>query len=170
MIRQQKSILKKVLASLLVPCESIAKAYERMLWYRRFADWKKTQSCAVVESRIALYDRIKDDFSLDNRPIDYLEFGVYEGRSFKKWLSLNSHADSRFFGFDTFVGLPEKWDWCEKGHFSTDGKVPECNDSRSKFVKGIYQNSLMPFLQGYTRGKDSFYTLIATCSLRPCMC
>lgn len=150
---QYRSMGKKKIASLIVPSGRVGDSFERMIWYRRFVDWKRTQRCAVVESRIALYDRIKDVFSLDYRPIDYLEFGVYEGRSFKKWLCLNSHSESRFYGFDTFVGLPEKWDWCERGHFSTGGKVPECDDSRSKFIKGTYQNSLMPFLQGYTRGE-----------------
>lgn len=49
----------------------------------------------------------------------FLEFGVWNGRS------INYMADVRpdcfFHGFDSFQGLPERWDAThDKGHFATD--------------------------------------------------
>lgn len=49
----------------------------------------------------------------------FLEFGVWNGRS------INYMADVRpdcfFYGFDSFAGLPERWDAAhDKGHFATD--------------------------------------------------
>src|SRR5271170_2865109 len=41
--------------------------------------------------------------------IDYLEFGVHRGHSIRYFASQNESADSRFFGFDCFTGLPDDW-------------------------------------------------------------
>jgi hypothetical protein len=59
------------------------------------------------------------------------------------FISEFTHPESRFVGFDSFIGLPE--DWCkgfEKGIFSTDGQVPSVNDPRARFVKGWFQNTI----------------------------
>lgn len=84
-------------------------------------------------------------------PIDFFEFGVFQGNSFKQWMDINQHPESRFFGFDSFEGLPEAWESCklEKGHFSTDGALPETDDPRASFVKGFFNKSLRPFLETY---------------------
>ena len=84
-------------------------------------------------------------------PIDYLEFGVWEGRSIMQWAELNTHADSRFYGFDTFEGLPEDWvPGYVRGHFATGGKPPITLDPRMSFVKGLFQDTLYGFLDGHT--------------------
>ena len=83
-------------------------------------------------------------------PIDYLEFGVWQGESFRKWLGMNGNAESRFYGFDSFEGLPE--DWIEgqpKGAFSTGGRTPEMGDARGSFVVGWFQETLYPFLDNF---------------------
>ncbi|MEF2144594.1 MAG: TylF/MycF/NovP-related O-methyltransferase [Desulfovibrionaceae bacterium] len=88
---------------------------------------------------------------LQNAPIDYLEFGVYGGESFRSWLKLNDQAESRFWGFDSFQGLPE--DWTEnnpKGAFDRQGRVPQVDDARADFVIGWFQDSLPGFLETFS--------------------
>lgn len=83
-------------------------------------------------------------------PIDYLEFGVAAGESIRAWSRLNTAPGSRFFGFDSFEGLPE--DWMEdspKGAFGTDGRVPVIDDPRVSFVKGLFQETIDGFSLGF---------------------
>ena len=57
-------------------------------------------------------------------PLDYLEFGVYEGDSIRMWIELNKNPASRFVGFDSFEGLPEAWDTAMgAGSFDLGGQV-----------------------------------------------
>src|SRR5215216_4984279 len=39
-------------------------------------------------------------------PVNYLEFGVAGGQSFDWFMEQNADHNSRFYGFDTFDGLP----------------------------------------------------------------
>jgi hypothetical protein len=83
----------------------------------------------------------------DTVPIYLLEFGVYKGASIARFAALNQHADSRFFGFDSFHGLPEDWvPGNPKGHFSTGGREPDIADRRIEFVKGLFSGTLPSFL------------------------
>ena len=79
--------------------------------------------------------------------IDYLEFGVHEGHSILYWAECNKAPESRFFGFDTFSGLPEDWtpDY-RKGHFDTSGHIPETTDKRVSFISGLFQDTVPEFL------------------------
>ncbi len=79
-------------------------------------------------------------------PLNYLEFGVASGKSFDWFMTQNSHAESRFYGFDTFDGLPEDWGPFKKGAFSNDNKMPLIKDYRGKFIKGLFQQTLPAFL------------------------
>lgn len=100
------------------------------------------------KKREQLYKHVISDQHLDSRPIDYLEFGVCGGSSFFWWLQANNHPDSRFYGFDTFEGLPEDWGFgFRKGDMASG--MPELSDPRAKFLKGLFQTSLPPFLKGY---------------------
>ena len=87
--------------------------------------------------------------------IDYLEFGVHEGHSILHWAQRNADPDSRFFGFDTFTGLPEDWSQSyPRGHFDTGGRPPPTDDPRVQFVKGLFQDTLPAFLAGFApRGR-----------------
>lgn len=105
-------------------------------FYSPFRDYGK---------RVQLHEFIANLYSLDNKPIVYLEFGVASGSSFRWWLNANKHNDSRFFGFDTFEGLPEKWGaFYSKGDMASD--VPFIDDSRGHFEKGLFQDTLVPFI------------------------
>lgn len=75
--------------------------------------------------------------------IIYLEFGVAGGNSIMYASKMNQNKKSRFIGFDSFEGLPENWRKNhKKGAFSTNGKIPETTDSRIKFVKGWFEDTL----------------------------
>jgi hypothetical protein len=90
---------------------------------------------------------------LAQQPIDYLEFGVWKGASLFRWAKLNNNKESRFFGFDTFQGLPEPWDQVSRtlraGHFDIGGKIPQTSDCRIHFVKGLFQATLPRFLMTF---------------------
>ena len=44
-------------------------------------------------------------------------------------------------------GFPEKCLDMEKGHYSTSGEMPQINDVRIKFIKGLFQETLPIFLK-----------------------
>src|SRR4051812_1720215 len=73
---------------------------DTLSFYLQFGDWLKQHECEVkFGSRRKMYDYI-NEVVLKNAPIDYLEFGVYEGDSIGYWAGINRSQDSRFFGFD----------------------------------------------------------------------
>ena len=106
----------------------------------------------IFKHRFELYEFINCSI-LESDPIDYLEFGVCKGASLFKWAELNTHINSRFYGFDSFEGLPDEWDRVanakKKGHFDQGGSVPETADPRIQFVKGLFQQSLPLFLKSF---------------------
>ena len=91
----------------------------------------------------------KDVFNkFHNKPVTVLEFGVYQGCSIQKFAKLNLDPRSKFYGFDSFEGLPEDWtDSRKKGAFNIEGNLPKIDDKRISFVKGWFQNTLSNFLQ-----------------------
>ena len=87
-----------------------------------------------------------------NSQVDYLEFGVYNGYSLRLWTQMNTHPESRFFGFDSFEGLPEEWiRTAPKGSYSASGNVPDIPDPRARCVVGWFQQSLPGFLATHER-------------------
>lgn len=99
-----------------------------------------------TQIRPTLYSFLFSHEKLDEK-ITYLEFGVASGRSFKWWVNANQNHESRFFGFDTFTGLPENWDVFKAGDMTQDGKMPDVADSRASFIKGLFQAVLPDFLK-----------------------
>jgi hypothetical protein len=89
-------------------------------------------------------------------PVTYLEFGVATGRSISRIAERFSHPEARFFGFDSFEGLPEPWvrrgKTMEAGRFSKGGREPVGLDPRITFVKGWFQNTLSTFLKANESG------------------
>lgn len=74
-------------------------------------------------------------------PVLYLEFGVFEGYSISNWSRSVQSLESRFYGFDTFSGLPEDWNNVPKGTFDVGSQLPNIQDSRVRFVKGLFQDT-----------------------------
>lgn len=105
---------------------------------------------SVTGSKTVLYERVHRLVvgEQNDRPILFLEFGVYKGNSIRRWAGLNTHPESRFVGFDSFEGLPTKWRQRPAGHFSTDGQVPTLDDPRVSFVKGWFNQTVPGFLDG----------------------
>jgi O-methyltransferase len=103
------------------------------------------------DCREDLYDYLTRSFLADGDAlIDYLEFGVYRGDSLRAWCSRNKNPGTRFFGFDSFQGLPEDWKQGRpKGAFTTSGTIPEIADPRVRIVPGWFQQSLPGFLRSY---------------------
>jgi len=123
---------------------------ERLNWTARWAaSVKSSGQCPMFDTRERMYSHV--NASLGNgSPIDYFEFGVADGDSLKSWCAIHSHPKSRFFGFDSFLGLPADWKKGRpKGSFSTGGKPPEIDDPRVVFVPGLFQHSLPDFIAGY---------------------
>lgn len=99
-------------------------------------------------NREKLWRAIIQQEQLVNLPILYLEFGVYRGTTMSWWVERLFHPDSRFVGFDTFTGLPERWRRSEpKGWFNAGGKLPEIPDSRCSFEAGLFQETLPKFIE-----------------------
>lgn len=110
------------------------------------------------------------------KPINYIEFGVAAGHSFKWWIEQNKHPETKFYGFDTFDGLPEDWGPFKKGSFSNSNQLPVINDSRGKFYKGLFQQTVPSFVKELDNSKRNVLmmdadlysaTLYALTSLAP---
>ena len=99
------------------------------------------------DDRKKLHEYIAQNEGLESAAIDYLEFGVCGGESFFWWMEKNKNPETKFFGFDTFEGLPENFGPYKKGEMN-DG-LPELKDQRGKFLKGLFQDTLFPFLEEY---------------------
>ena len=111
--------------------------------------------------RVNLYEAISKTETLSQSAIDYFEFGVSGGSSFRWWLANNGHANSRFYGFDTFEGLPESYGSFEKGSMAAALESLNITDTRASFYKGLFQDTLVPFLENYKGGNRKLVHLDA---------
>ena len=55
------------------------------------------------------------------------------------------NKQSFFWGFDTFVGLPEDWGSDKKGCYTNKGELPKTEDTRCGFKKGLFAETLPGF-------------------------
>jgi len=95
---------------------------------------------------------------------DYMEFGIFKGYAFwhaQKVANDNKLTDIRFFGFDSFAGLPDvtgndvsKNDVFYKGQYTCDKETVTKNLdlkgidwSRTYLVEGYFNDSLTPELR-----------------------
>src|SRR5579863_797408 len=118
----------------------IGKVNRTDLLINDFYSWKRD-----YPKRYSLYDKVAAHFELATKEILYLEFGVASGSSFFWWMKKNTNPGSLFRGFDTFEGLPEDWGGFKKGAMAFE--QTQVNDGRAEFIKGIFQDSLFPFIE-----------------------
>jgi O-methyltransferase len=136
-----------------VNLEAPAAGLTAVACWARFSHWCSTHPTPKASNgksgrgRNWLYESVIEQESLRKEPITYLEFGVYRGDSLRMWLAGIPHPDSRFVGFDTFTGLPERWRPTEPaGHFNANGAIPDIKDSRCSFEVGLFQDTLPAFV------------------------
>ena len=131
----------------LIGAASLLSIFDKPIQIIKWCRFVENCHCPIFETRQDLYNYIQGSI-LSGLPIDYLEFGVAEGASLIAWLELNRNQDSRFWGFDSFEGLPETWHKGRpKGTFSRGGKPTQISDSRLEFVVGLFQDTLASFLE-----------------------
>ena len=88
------------------------------------------------ETREAAIKAVQDS----NTEGDWAEFGVHTGGTARFFLG-HLPESSQFFLFDSFRGLPEKWDNLHpKGHFACD--IPRFSDDRVVLVVGWFEDSV----------------------------
>lgn len=136
--------------------------FYNLAYLARLSKWRKSIKAPeyndfytnhfISERREKLFDYILNKEHLDSE-IYYIEFGVAFGKSFKWWLSHNKNKNAKFFGFDTFDGLPEDWNLFKKGEMTTAGMMPLINDDRHEFLKGLFQDTLPKFLKNFKSDK-----------------
>jgi O-methyltransferase len=141
----------------------------QLLWMNQLSKWANTHkkidfndfpSKWDYNKRYDLYNYIIEREGLDS-PINYLEFGVANGASFTWWMTKNTNAASRFYGFDTFTGLPEDFGPFKKGTFNTNNDIPKIKDDRGQFFQGLFQQTLPGFLKKFDATKKTILMLDA---------
>jgi len=141
---------KKRIAAKLWPRYSFT--VEHLNYNARLFSWINKQSVPSFPSRFELYSYLAESLAT----ISYLEFGVWKGDSIRRWSALNHSPESRFFGFDSFEGLPEEWHHGRGGststaHFNLSGDVPCFDDPRIIPVRGWFQRTMPDFLKSFER-------------------
>lgn len=140
-----------------------------LVYLSRFSKWanenKKTEYNDFLSKwdytkRYPMYKWVIEKESL-TEPVNYLEFGVATGQSFNWFMTQNTHVESRFYGFDTFDGLPEDWGPFKKGTFSNNNEMPKIEDIRGKFFKGLFQQTVPLFLKEFDNTRRNILMLDA---------
>ena len=81
---------------------------------------------------------------LKSSPLLVLEFGVAYGET-SEFLIKNIESEYHYFGFDSFLGLPESWRNLPKSTFSTEGIPPVSQSSNVQYVVGWIENTVPIF-------------------------
>lgn len=151
-VRTMHTMTKKLLARAVWPFYSFnvdllnrnAQMLSRVRDYER-----KSSPVEQYGNRAELYSALNE--RRQGGAVTYCEFGVWKGASLENWAKINTHPESRFYGFDSFEGFPEVWEHgfghrTGKEHFSLGGVLPNVSDSRIKLIKGWFQDTLGSFL------------------------
>jgi len=137
--------------------EPFSNFFLTLIYLSKFSKWRKENhnlkfndfynKNVKYEDRFKLHEFLAVSEKLD-QAIDFYEFGVADGISFKWWVKKNKDSNTRFFGFDTFTGLPENFGVMKKEDYDTKGKFPDVGgDSRCHFYSGLFQDTLPSFLR-----------------------
>ncbi len=113
------------------------------------------------QQREKLYEYVISENNIDDNGIDFFEFGVARGGSFNWWVKQLKNSDTRFYGFDTFTGLPEDWGIFKAGDMSNGNEPPKIEDNRVSFYQGLFQQTLLPFLVNYDKSRTKVIHLDA---------
>ena len=114
--------------------------------YLRLGRWVREQGFAPgrrVANRAAVFAAVADP--VRDRPVLYLEFGVYRGDSMRYWSRALRHPQARLHGFDSFRGLPEDFDVggpYARGTFDVGGVPPPVDDPRVRYFPGRFAETL----------------------------
>jgi O-methyltransferase len=111
--------------------------------------------------RYPMYKWVIEKENLHAAPVNYLEFGVAQGHSFRWFVQQFTHPESRFYGFDTFTGLPEDYGPYKKGYFNNQNEPPTIDDARAKFYQGLFQQTVPGFLKELNNNKRNVIMLDA---------
>jgi O-methyltransferase len=131
------------------------------IYVKKKQDFVKGINATIFLEREAMYDFILKN-RISEQAYSFLEFGVYKGESLKFWLNHTQNKNSKFYGFDTFTGLPEDWTKNRpKGSYSANGILPDIKDERVEFVVGLFNNTLPSFLNSFTNDKKNIIHLDA---------
>jgi O-methyltransferase len=136
----------------------VSTCLDKFTHWLRFAKWCHQRGSFRVPpptgsymERFAYFRRILEGCTLRDTPFTFLEFGVYKGESLRWWRDHALHPNTRYVGFDTVSGLPTNWEGKQAGHFSTNGTVPQMDDTRFRFEVGLFQDTLPLFLRSFER-------------------
>lgn len=142
---------------------------ENLVWMSKLSKWCATHKKIEFNDfpskwdytkRYSLYSYLIKKEGLES-PINYLEFGVASGESFHWWMTQNNHKESRFYGFDTFTGLPENFGHFKKGTFDTGNNIPVIKDERGNLYQGLFQQTLPVFLKTFDNSRKTVIMLDA---------
>ncbi len=75
----------------------------------------------------------------------YLEFGVWKGYWLNKMAAMKQ---VRFYGFDSFEGIPEAWSVYPKHHFDLGGCLPDVLPN-VELIKGWFDQTIPPFIESH---------------------
>jgi O-methyltransferase len=128
---------------------AIQRASRALLDEIDFERFREQYACPAMQNREQFF-KFAHESIRPMGPIAYLEFGVHNGASIKQWMLLDSEKNSRFFGFDSFEGLPENWNQ-EKGQgfFDVGGNIPKVDDPRVTFIKGWFDQTVPKFAKEF---------------------
>lgn len=74
----------------------------------------------------------------------HIELGCWQGASINAMAQY--FPERRFYGFDSFEGLPEAWSLLPQGSFNLNGEVPQGLPNVT-FIKGWFDDTLPTFLR-----------------------
>jgi hypothetical protein len=115
---------------------------------------EKGKMAIACKNKTELYNYI-----LSNSLIvgDFLEFGVWKGESINYFANNTTELQNqRFYGFDSFEGLPEDWrSGFPQGKFSLDGLTPG-DDNKVSYIKGWFNETIPVFINSHSLNTPVF--------------
>lgn len=104
--------------------------------------------------RTQLWDRMIAHLEPEGQ-VTVFEFGVAKGQVTQWWLA-QCQQIVKWYGFDTFQGLPRAWRHFPAGAFGTYGQPPAIADSRVEWVIGRIEETLSDeFIQKISQLNDA---------------